>query len=135
MVYRVIQAGGLFTNSPEIHIRRHPAIDDTVNDAMEWIKQRAEKGGQMNCQVRPSSDEERDGHLARLIGVRKMDAMLRELKDKTTYWLDYDEEVSPCSFPYMEVQSSLRYDCRRNNGVLRMTSIHATSLHSAISGG
>jgi hypothetical protein len=40
----------------------------------------------------------RDGHLTRLIGVKKMHAMLLELRGKTKYFLIYHKMVSPHSF-------------------------------------
>lgn len=135
MVYHTIPAGDFFTYSPKIRIRRNPTVDDAVNEATIWIEQQADKGGRMNCQLHPSSDEERDGHLTRLMGVRKMHAMLLKLKGKTDYKLIYHKMVSPWSFQYVEVQDSLRYDCRKNNGALQMTRIHAACLHLAISGG
>ena len=48
----------------------------------------------MNCQIRPASDEERDGHLVRLLGVQKMYAMLLVVKDETDYWLKHHNLVS-----------------------------------------
>jgi hypothetical protein len=48
----------------------------------------------MNCQIRPASDEERDGHLVRLLGVQKMHAMLLVVKDQTDYWLKHHNLVS-----------------------------------------
>lgn len=92
----VIPAGDFFICSPAICITQNPAVEDTVREATIWIEQQAEKGGQMNCQLRPSSDKERDGYLARLIGVKKMHAMLVELKGKANYKLIYHKTVSPC---------------------------------------
>ncbi|USP82254.1 hypothetical protein yc1106_09528 [Curvularia clavata] len=89
MAYHTIPAGDFFTYSPKIRIRRNPAVDDAVNKATIWIEQQADKGGRMNCQLHPSSDEERDGHLTRLMGVKKMHAMLLELEGKTDYKLMY----------------------------------------------
>jgi hypothetical protein len=74
------------------------AVDDTVKEAKRWIQEQAEMGGSMNCQLLPDSDEVRDGHLARLIGVQRMHAMLLELRGKTEYSLIYHKMVSPCSF-------------------------------------
>jgi hypothetical protein len=135
MAYHIIPAGDFFTYSPEIRIPQNPTVEDAIREATTWIEQQAEKGGQMNCQLYPSSDEERGGHLARLIGVRKMHTMLLELRGKTDYELIYHKMVNPCSCQYVEAQSSLRYDCRRNHGLFRMTSIHAACSHSATSGG
>ncbi|KAH7554819.1 hypothetical protein BM1_07480 [Bipolaris maydis] len=81
--YHIIPAGEFFSFSPEIRIRKNPAIEDIVSEARKWIKEHPEKGGKINCQKYPTSDKERYGHLVRLIGVNKMHAMLRELKDKT----------------------------------------------------
>lgn len=85
MADHIIPAGDFFTYSPEIRICQNPIVEDTVRDATIWIEQQAEKGGRMNCQLHPSSDEERGGHLARLIGVKKMHDMLLELKGKTDF--------------------------------------------------
>jgi hypothetical protein len=135
MAYHTIPAGDFFTNSPKIRIRQNRTTEDAVSEAMRWIEQQAGKGGRMNCQLYPSSHEERNGHLARLMGVQKMHAMLLELKGKTDYKLIYHKMVSPCSFQYVEVQNSLRYDCRRNHGACQTTSIYAACLHTATSGG
>ncbi|CAI6336603.1 unnamed protein product [Periconia digitata] len=89
MVRYTFPAGAFFTYSPEIRIRQNPAVEDTIREVAIWIEQNAERGGRMNCQLFPSSDVERDGHLARLIGVKKMHAMLLKIKDKTGYWLVY----------------------------------------------
>lgn len=136
MKKHVIPAGDFFTHSPEIHIRRNPAVEDAVREAVAWIEHQPEKGGQMNCQLRQTSNEERDGHLTRLIGVMKMHAMLLDLKGKTDCWLIYHKTVSTCLYRYLEAQDSLICNyCRKSCGVLRITSIHAACLHSTISGG
>lgn len=96
MKKHIIPENGFFTNGPEIHIRRYPAVEEAVREAMEWIEQQTEKGGQRNCRTRPSFDEERDGHLIRLLGAKKMHAMLLKVKDKTRYWLKYHKMVSFC---------------------------------------
>jgi hypothetical protein len=90
----IFQKDAFFTDSPEIHIRRHPAVEDIVRQNKVWIEQQVENGGRMNCQTRPLSDEERDGHLVRLLGVQKMHAMLLVVKDETDYWLKYHNLVS-----------------------------------------
>lgn len=76
-----IPAGAFFTNSPEISIRCPPSQDDTVLEAIRWTEEREEKGGEMNCFLRSSSDGERDGHLARLLGVQRMHDLLLVLQD------------------------------------------------------
>lgn len=119
MVDHIIPAGAFFTYSPQIHISKDPAVDDTVREAIIWTEKRSEKGGEMNCQLRPGSDKERDGHLARIVGVRKMHAMLLELNGKTIYKLTWHGKVSPCLFQYVKMQSSLRYSCRRKNGLFQ----------------
>jgi hypothetical protein len=98
MAYHTIPAGDFFSYSPEIRICRNPTVEDAVREAMIWIEQQPEKGGRMNCQLHPSSDEERGGHLARLIGVKKMHAMLLQLKGNTDYKLIYHKMVSSCLF-------------------------------------
>ncbi|CAI9631187.1 unnamed protein product [Alternaria burnsii] len=85
----IFQKDAFFTDSPEIHIRRHPAVEDIVRQTKVWIEQQVENGGRMNCQTRSLSDEERDGHLVRLLGVQKMHAMLLVVKDQTDYSLKY----------------------------------------------
>jgi hypothetical protein len=98
MVGHIIPAGGFYSYSPEIRISRNPAVDGTVEGAKKWIQEQAERGGSMNCQLLPDSDEVRDGHLTRLRGVKKMHVMLLELKSKTKYSLVYHKTVSPYSF-------------------------------------
>lgn len=94
MKTHIFQKDAFFTDSPEIHIRRHPAVEDIVRQTKVWIEQQVEHGGRMNCQIRPASNEERDGHLVRLLGVQKMHAMLLVVKDQTDYWLKYYNMVS-----------------------------------------
>jgi hypothetical protein len=98
MAYHIIPAGDFFSYSPEIRVRRSPTVENAVREATIWIEQQAEKGGRMNCQLHPSSNEERGGHLAQLIGVKMMHAMLLELKGKTDYKLIYHKMVSSCLF-------------------------------------
>lgn len=115
MVNHVIPAGAFFTHSPEICIRRPSAVKDIVAGADAWIEQYGGAGGEMNCQLRPGSDAERDGHLARFKGVERMQAMLLELKGKSDYSLIYHTMVGSCSFRYVEVNGSLRYYYRRRD--------------------
>lgn len=77
-----IPAGAFFTNSPEISIRCPLSQDETVLEAMRWAEEREGKGGEMNCFLRSSGDGERDGHLARLLGVQRMYALLLVFQDK-----------------------------------------------------
>jgi hypothetical protein len=76
-----IPAGAFFTYSPDLSFRCPSSQDDTVLEAIRWTEERKEKGGEMNCFLRSSSNEERDGHLARLLGVQRMHALLLVLQD------------------------------------------------------
>jgi hypothetical protein len=136
MKKHIIPAGAFFTDSPEIHIRCHPAIEDAVTKAKDWIEQHDEKGGRMNCQIRPSSNDERDGHLIRLLGVKKMHHMLSEVQGQTDCWLMYHKKASSYSLQTPgRVNSELRIHCRRSHGLSMTVNIHATCLRSTTGGG
>lgn len=80
MASHTIPAGTFFTYSPEIRIRCSQAIDPLVQDALDEEERNPEKGAKINCFMRPSSDEERDGHLVRLQGILRMNDFLRKVE-------------------------------------------------------
>lgn len=77
-----ILARTFFTDSPEIRIRCAKDNDEFVRDTLNREEGETDKGFERNCFLRPPSDGERDGHLARLKGVRRMYAFLLEMGDK-----------------------------------------------------
>jgi hypothetical protein len=90
-----IPAGTLFTDSPEVRITCRNEDDGFVLATLERELGETSKRSEKNCFLRPASDEERDGHLARLKGILRMDSFLRKIGDMAkTYhhgevsWLD-----------------------------------------------
>ena len=87
-----IPAGTFFTDSPEIRIRCPQNKDEMVRNTLQSEESENDKGLEKNCFSRPLSDEERDGHLARLRGVRRMYSFLEEMGDQAKVY--YHERVS-----------------------------------------
>ena len=106
MVFHVIPADAFFKHSPEIRIRCKSTENEIVLKAIAWTEQHEEKGSEMNCFLRPSCDEERDGHLACLLGVQRMDAMIFELKDKATCTLYHHGEATISSLVPSELANT-----------------------------
>ena len=79
-----IPAGTFFTDSPDIRIRCVKDNDEFVRDTLNREEGLTNKGLNKNCFSRPQSDRERDGHLARLQGVRRMHSFLHQMGDKAT---------------------------------------------------
>jgi hypothetical protein len=74
-----IPSDTFFRGSPEIRIRCAKDHDGFVSESMKREKGEIDKGGEMNCFLRPTTDEKRDGHLMRLRGVHRMDYFLRRM--------------------------------------------------------
>lgn len=89
-----IPAGTFFTDSPEIRIRCLKNNDEFVRNTLQSEERESNKGFERNCFSRPLSDEERDGHLARLRGVQRMYSFLYEMSDEARVY--YHEQVSTC---------------------------------------
>jgi hypothetical protein len=81
MVRHRFPVEAFFAGSPELRITGCPPnAGNTVHAALAWTQQHGGRGGEINCFMRPSCAEERDGHLARLKGVLRMHALLKELE-------------------------------------------------------
>ena len=76
-----IPAGTFFTDSPEIRVRCVRDNDEFVRDTLKREEGETNKGSEKNPFSRPLNNEERDGHLARLRGVRRMYSFLYEMGD------------------------------------------------------
>ena len=87
-----IPAGTFFTDSPEVRIRCVKDDDEFVLDTLRKGEEEVNKGSERNCFLRPASDEERDGHLARLKGVLTMHSFLHKMGDKAKVY--YHGQVS-----------------------------------------
>lgn len=87
-----IPAGTFFTDSPDIRIQCAKDNDGFVRNTLNREEGENNKGFERNCFLRPQSNEERDGHLARLKGVRRMYSFLHEMGDKAEVY--YHGEVS-----------------------------------------
>ena len=81
MVRHTIPAGTFFTDSPEIRIQCVKDNDGFVRETLKREEGETNKGFERNCLLRPPSDEERDGHLTRLKGVRRMHSFLHEMHE------------------------------------------------------
>ena len=86
MVQYKFEAGEFFRGSPEVRILKSKL---TAEEDQVYVKTRQEvdeiqdHGLDINCWQREPSDHERDGHIARLEGAKKLDAFLRSVsKDK-----------------------------------------------------
>jgi hypothetical protein len=79
-----IPEGAFFTHSPKITVRCRKEDDKFVQDTLDNERGIFMKGTSMNCFQRPSSDEDRKGHHARLSGVKRMDQFLRYMGNKAT---------------------------------------------------
>jgi len=87
MGIHTIPADTFFTCSPEIRIRCVKDDDGFVSETLKREEGEADKGGEINCFLRPASDEERDGHLARLRGVQRMNSFLKRMgRSATVYY-------------------------------------------------
>jgi hypothetical protein len=80
----VIPEGAFFTHSPEIAIRCPKENDEYVQNTLDTERGILMKGTPMNCFLRPPSNEEREGHQARMNGVKRMDMFLRRMGNKAT---------------------------------------------------
>ncbi|KAL4721784.1 hypothetical protein ACLX1H_011278 [Fusarium chlamydosporum] len=76
--------GLFFTASPEIRIKCEKAYDQLVRNTMNQEHQIGNKGFYMDCFLRRASPDERDGHLARLEGVQRMDVFIRDISTKAS---------------------------------------------------
>ena len=76
-----------FTHSPEIRILCKMEKAALLQSTRLQAQARTVEGTPMDPFQRPSSDNERDGHLARLRGVTMMDDSLRDMdKSAVTYY-------------------------------------------------
>lgn len=73
----IIPPETFFVASPEIRVRGGEREAELVQATLEQEAQVTNKGQAIDCFLRPGSELERDGHLARLEGVQRMDAFLR----------------------------------------------------------
>lgn len=81
MRYHHIPPDTFFIGSPEIHVNRTMEHDSYVLKTMREEEGNHEKGTDKNCFLRRASDQERDGHLARLKAVLRMDSFLHKVGD------------------------------------------------------
>lgn len=84
-----IPADTFFTRSPEIRIRTTSDRDHLVKSFLNEHTQLLKNALPVDCFLRSASDEERDGHLARLKGVQRMATFLQDMgADATMYYHD-----------------------------------------------
>lgn len=85
MGHFTIPEGTFFIGSPELRITCVKEHDYLVQDALDQEKRQfPNKGLEMDCFLRPASPQERDGHLARLEGVLRLDTFYRTIRPKAT---------------------------------------------------
>lgn len=75
----VIPEGTFYTYSPQIKIKCKKDQDEIVLVALQKEEAETNKGGEKHCFLRPLSNKERDEHLARLQGAKRMDSFLRQM--------------------------------------------------------
>lgn len=95
MARHSIPADAFFMRSPRISVLLRDASNVIIEDAESWTQQYGHLGCQVDPFWRASADAESDAHLARLLGIQKMYASLRDLDDEgISYRVYYGDKVS-----------------------------------------
>ncbi|KAK1144418.1 hypothetical protein N8T08_005571 [Aspergillus melleus] len=121
MVLCNIEPNKFFPGSPKIRMTK--LTEDERREVLQTVEELQGEGEDednvfdwINAFQRRASAEERDKHLKRLRGVRKMDQILRKMEDKATlyYHTKVTKSVIEQAQPMKNVPSSLSLDQTRN---------------------